>query len=302
MNNNTALTVPFHGNQLFVINHENEPFTPMKPIVEGMGLAWSVQHRKLTENKCRWGITEMVIPSAGGLQDMLCLPLRKLFGWLMTIHPNKVKPEIREAVIRYQNECDDVLWNHWKKQHELPFNPHKDIQDEVWRVSGGKQSLKAELYRMVKDRFGVERFTDIPAHQCQAAVEYVRSLKPEVTVPALNLSADPDTVKRAFAIAAEVSAVASRTVFDAVLTGDNDWLHRRWLFALSQNPQGQPQPYAAVLDSGAFLTTFAHLPDMILAGDGLLPSNKELAQLASACSQKLSQRLANGVGLPPPRN
>ena len=44
---------------------------------------------------------------------MLCLPLRKLSGWLSTISPNKVKPELREKVIAYQNECDDALWDYW---------------------------------------------------------------------------------------------------------------------------------------------------------------------------------------------
>lgn len=39
---------------------------------------------------------------------MLCLALRKLNGWLQTISPNKVKPEIREKVVQYQEECDDV--------------------------------------------------------------------------------------------------------------------------------------------------------------------------------------------------
>ncbi|WP_428454186.1 phage antirepressor N-terminal domain-containing protein [Photobacterium kasasachensis] len=51
---------------------------------------------------------------------MICLPLRKLFGWLQTISPNKVKPEIRNLVIQYQNECDDVLWQYWNQQHSQP--------------------------------------------------------------------------------------------------------------------------------------------------------------------------------------
>ena len=35
----------------------------------------------------------------------------------MTISPNKVKPELRETVMAYQAECDDVLWQHWSGQH-----------------------------------------------------------------------------------------------------------------------------------------------------------------------------------------
>lgn len=183
----------------------------------------------------------------------------------------------------------------------LPFNPHKDIQDEVWRVSGGKQSLKADLYRMLKDRFAVERFTDIPAHQCLAAVEYVRSLKPEVTAKPVLVNTDPDKLTRAFALASEVGSVASRTVFEAVMTGDESWLNRRWLFCLSQNTQGQPLPYASTLGREDFITSFEQLPGMILDSNGLLASNRDLLALASACNHKLTQRLGTGPSLPPPR-
>ncbi|RIJ70069.1 hypothetical protein D1505_25695, partial [Escherichia coli] len=31
-------------------------------------------------------------------------------GWLQTISPNKVRPEIRDKVIQYQEERDNVLW------------------------------------------------------------------------------------------------------------------------------------------------------------------------------------------------
>ncbi|MDE9442367.1 phage antirepressor N-terminal domain-containing protein [Xenorhabdus bovienii] len=107
-----TINVPFHGSDLYVVNYNGEPYVPMKPIVDGMGLAWQTQHRKLTERFAK-GIIEMVIPSKGGSQSMICLALRKLAGWLATISPNKVKASIRDKVIRYQDECDDVLYEYW---------------------------------------------------------------------------------------------------------------------------------------------------------------------------------------------
>ncbi|ENM5751831.1 hypothetical protein CW613_000002 [Vibrio mimicus] len=32
------ITVPFHGSSLFIVEHNGEPYTPMKHIVEGMGM------------------------------------------------------------------------------------------------------------------------------------------------------------------------------------------------------------------------------------------------------------------------
>lgn len=44
----------------------------------------------------------------------MVMPLRKLPDWLATIDPGRVKsPEVRERVIQYQNECDDVLRRYW---------------------------------------------------------------------------------------------------------------------------------------------------------------------------------------------
>ncbi|EHL5742720.1 hypothetical protein KEB67_005058, partial [Escherichia coli] len=43
------ITVPFHGDSLYVVNHNGEPYVPMKPIVEGMGLAWAPQFTKLKQ-------------------------------------------------------------------------------------------------------------------------------------------------------------------------------------------------------------------------------------------------------------
>ncbi|WP_053764603.1 phage antirepressor N-terminal domain-containing protein [Leptospirillum ferriphilum] len=110
--------VPFHGNTLFLVERNNEPYTPMKPIVEGMGLAWHGQFQKLQRNSDRWTcipITGIQVPGDTQGRETLCMPLRKLPGWLMTIQPSRVKPEIREKILLYQNECDDVLWEYWTK-------------------------------------------------------------------------------------------------------------------------------------------------------------------------------------------
>lgn len=109
-----TINVPFYGKSLFVVEHDGEPYTPMKPIVEGMGMDWASQFTKLKQRFSK-GIVEIAIPSVGGMQKMICLALRKLAAWLNTISPNKVRPEIRERVIQYQEECDDVLYEYWTK-------------------------------------------------------------------------------------------------------------------------------------------------------------------------------------------
>lgn len=105
--------VTFHGDTIFCIDYQNQPYTPMKPIVENIGLAWQAQASKLSVNRDRWGITMIVIPTASGQQDMLCMPVRKLPAYFSSINPKKVRPELRAKIELYQNESDDALWNYW---------------------------------------------------------------------------------------------------------------------------------------------------------------------------------------------
>lgn len=174
----------------------------MKPIVEGMGLNWDSQNDKFRTNTARWGVAIIAIPSNGGEQQMTCLPLRKLPGWLMTIHPNKVKPEIRETIIAYQNECDDVLWQYWNEGHATNprFRPEKTrkalpggltleqqdavkalIKSRVEVLAHDKQAKAAiTCWSAIKSKFGVS-YKEVPAEHFGDVLSLVARLELEKT-------------------------------------------------------------------------------------------------------------------------
>ncbi|WP_296250281.1 phage antirepressor N-terminal domain-containing protein [Pseudomonas sp. UBA4194] len=111
--NTQLMPVPFHDDTVVLVDQDNEPFVAMKPIVANMGMDWPTQYVKLTE---KFGSTIGEIPTVaedGKLRPMTCLPLRKLAAWLYSISPNKVAPELRDKIIQYQEECDEVLWKYW---------------------------------------------------------------------------------------------------------------------------------------------------------------------------------------------
>ncbi len=150
--------VPFHNDTIFAIEHNGEPFAPVRPIIENMGLAWQGQHVKLMTNKDRWGVMIIVTPSAGGNQESICIPLRKVAGYLSTINPNKVRPELRDKILAYQNECDDALWQYWttgraERQHYaggaalpspgLSMDAISSLCKEADKYLKGKASLRA---------------------------------------------------------------------------------------------------------------------------------------------------------------
>ncbi|EBV7824847.1 phage antirepressor Ant, partial [Salmonella enterica subsp. enterica serovar Hadar] len=140
----STINVPFHGAELYVVNHNGEPYTPMKPIVEGMGMDWASQFTKIKQ-RFKTSIVKitMQLPGDEQCREIICLALRKLAGWLQTISPNKVRHEIRDKVIQYQEECDDVLYEYWTKGHVV--NPRKAKKALPGKITTEQQEAIKQL-------------------------------------------------------------------------------------------------------------------------------------------------------------
>lgn len=116
----TDLTaVDFHGATLLAMRGRTpaETMVAMKPVVEGMGLDWKGQFDKLKTHPVLStcvGEFPIQVPGDVQLRRMTVLPLNRLNFWLATIQPNKVpNAQTRARVIRYQEECADVLFAHF---------------------------------------------------------------------------------------------------------------------------------------------------------------------------------------------
>ncbi|MBL5911220.1 phage antirepressor N-terminal domain-containing protein [Enterobacter asburiae] len=177
----STINVPFHGAELYVVSHNGEPYTPMRPIVEGMGMTWQSQLEKIKQ-RFSSTVTEIVmVASDGKSRSMTCLALRKLSAWLNTISPNKVKPEIRDTVIRYQDECDDVLYEYWtkgevKRKSATTTDERTPLRDAINFLVGKKSIMYPEAYKLIHQRFNVAHIDEVPAEQLPEAIEYIHRL------------------------------------------------------------------------------------------------------------------------------
>ncbi|MBX7253319.1 MAG: hypothetical protein K1X50_15175 [Candidatus Promineofilum sp.] len=73
---------------------------------------WSAQRKRIVGDAVLSEAVRAVAVTAteaGGRREMLCLPVDLLNGWLFGVSAERVKPEIRERLIRYQKECYRVL-------------------------------------------------------------------------------------------------------------------------------------------------------------------------------------------------
>lgn len=107
-------------------------------------------------------------------------------------------------------------------------------------------------------------------------------------------TADAERIQAAYRLASRVAAIAAHTVFDSVLAHDDARKHDRWMFHMDWHTRdGSPAPWAKPIDGDAMLVSMADLPRRLLEPGCMLPTNKELADLAAACNQRLAQRLAH---------
>ena len=178
---NTQLeTIQFHNQQLIVLNHENKPYIAMKPVCENIGLDWEAQRQRIKRHHVlSKGAFMIKVPSKGGEQQYLCLPISMINGWLFGIDTNRVKPEIRQKLEQYQLECFDVLYNHFmpKVASQYPYTISIEQQQAIKQAVNERSYRTGEHYQAVYvklyQHFKVPRYQDLPASKFDDAIKWL---------------------------------------------------------------------------------------------------------------------------------
>lgn len=107
-------TLHFHGDELITFSINGQPHVAMRRVVENLGIDWSNQHKKISEQakfNCGYITT---VGADGRSREMLCMPVDRLPLWLATINPNRIKDEDRRTKIElYQLESARALYDYW---------------------------------------------------------------------------------------------------------------------------------------------------------------------------------------------
>ncbi|QJF33533.1 hypothetical protein HIN86_15360 [Acinetobacter baumannii] len=184
MSNVAQITVPFHNNNLYIVEFNGQPYTPLRQIVQGMGLDWASQFTKIKQ-KFATCVVEITMQILGDDQSRphTCIPVRKLAAWLYSVNPNKVKPELRDNVIMYQSECDDVLWDYWTKGQAInqraAITPEQQalLHEIVARRSNGERKIFAEMWSRHNKHFKIPRYSELLAIHFPESVHYLETME-----------------------------------------------------------------------------------------------------------------------------
>lgn len=178
---NQIQTVNFHNQSLITLQKDGVAYVAMKPICENIGLDWKSQFARIKRDEVlAQGMVIITTPTKGGLQEMLCLPINYLNGWLFGVDVSRVKAEIKETLITYKKECYQALFDYWNNgvavNHRLSSDDTLPLRNAVSMATGILKLDYATIYKMVHQRFGIDEIKELSKDEVGQAVEYVHSL------------------------------------------------------------------------------------------------------------------------------
>src|SRR5579872_357009 len=118
----TTHEVDFYGDLITVAIVNDMAYVALRPITDFLGLEWSSQRLRVQRDEVMKDESRLIkATGADGKQyEMFCLPLEYLPGYLFGINPSRVKPELKEKIVRYQRECFRILWQAFQSRAATP--------------------------------------------------------------------------------------------------------------------------------------------------------------------------------------
>ncbi|MFQ0992899.1 phage antirepressor N-terminal domain-containing protein [Gilliamella apicola] len=107
-------TVKFYDQDIDVIFHENLPYIIVRQISDNIGLNYTTARDRIQKrNDINHSVKYIKLPTNGGMERSVCLPLAMLNVWLQQLVPSRTA--VGETLIRYQRECFNFLFSHFAK-------------------------------------------------------------------------------------------------------------------------------------------------------------------------------------------
>jgi hypothetical protein len=247
--------VEFYEDELAAVVVEEEGgrseiYVPLKPIAEALGLAWPSQFMRLQRDLVLSSKARLVIvtiinpPGRAGRPDMVCLPLKYLPGWLFGVNAARVREELRDKILRYQDECYDAL--------AVAFMPSSvTVADSPAMTSLAQiREMGLAIVRMAEQQMEYERRITTTESRLDRAAAIVGQIQNRLTAVERKLApGNPITDEQASEVQAAVHGLAMLLTEQDMgknhFQGIFNELHRRFgVTSYKLIPQGK---YADVL-------------------------------------------------------
>ena len=205
-------TINFFSDTVIAVKTDEVVYVPIKPICENLGIAWNSQLIKIkADTILSKGMMEIIIPTEGGQQQVTCLSLKHMYGWLMKLNPSKVAPHVSDKLIQYQELIYDVIYNHFHPKSNSTEISNSDIFSKIidlTKMHGDEiTETKRDLISLEKDVAGAFKI------QQEQIYELNTRLSIEIAVLKNTIEIHNDQYRLgAYAQANQIKQAASKTI------------------------------------------------------------------------------------------
>lgn len=140
-------------------------YVPIRPICDNLGVTLAGQRERINRDPVLAEVvTSVSVTLTQQSREMLCLPLKFIPGWLFGINVNRVKPELRDRIIRYQRECYDVLFEAFTEGRLTTDVRFDDLLDNDTPAAQAYK-MAAAIMKMARQQLMLEAELDSHAEQ-----------------------------------------------------------------------------------------------------------------------------------------
>lgn len=138
-------------NNVNIVADTAEQLVPIRPICQALGISNKAQHRRIYDDHILSSVVSIVDTTGadGKSYEMLCLPVRFIFGWLFSIDDKLVSESARENVVRYKLECYNALYDYFSgvqkrqiEQNNMEIRLLEEVAELVQQQSDLKKVIK----------------------------------------------------------------------------------------------------------------------------------------------------------------
>jgi hypothetical protein len=185
--------VDFYGDEIVAmlvpIEGESRIYVPVKLLCDYIGLDWASQRKRINRDEVLstcMVIMTMQMPGDDQKREHLVLPLSMIPGWLFGITTARVKPQLKEKIIRYQRECFDVLWDAFRPQ----ILPTVDLSPPSTGKSGAELAyeIATAVQHLARQQLDMEQRLERASQWAQSVNREITDLRSRVDSLELQVS------------------------------------------------------------------------------------------------------------------
>ncbi len=92
-------------------------YLPIKPLCTALGLSWTTQYRRITQDEVLFESTRNLrLQTRGGPQVLVCMDVEAIPLWLAVIEPSRVREDLRERLKAYKRWVRKVVYEAFARE------------------------------------------------------------------------------------------------------------------------------------------------------------------------------------------